>query len=470
MHEGGAPALILRPGVSPDRLVVWEPERRMTAADVLAASEARRAACASCGIGPGTRVMLACHARAETLVDAAALGALGAAVVPVSPTLTQAEREGLASRFGIRFVVELNSVTPTGAPAPASPPAFAGPPVLGLLSSGSTGAPKLVWRSSAQVEAASAIFQRSLPLEDGDRVLAVIPPEHSYGFQNLLWNTVRGLLTGGAAAIALVFPRTQHPRAVVRRAREAGVTVFPGAPAFLDMVTRSVAPEDMPEGLRVCISVGTALSARIHGAFTSRFGVPLWQSYGASEAGPVCLNRRGTATGDLVDLGTVCDGVTVRIVGDDGAEAADGVTGEMVIETPAVGLGYEGGTDGASRMEPGVFHTGDLGVREGGTLRFAGRRKLLIAAAGNKVDPVEVEEALLAHPAVADVAVVPHRTEDARELVKALVVRRGEVDAVALMDFCAGRLAAFKVPRIVEFRESLPRNAMGKLLRAELDA
>ena len=470
MHEGAGPALTMRPGDSPDRLVVWEPERRMTAADVLSAVDSLREAFAMQGIGRGTSVMLVCHAQAETLVDAAALGVAGAAVVPVSAMLTPSERAALSSRFGLRFAVELGVATATGAHDPESPPQFAEPPVLGLLSSGSTGSPKLVWRSAPQVEAAAAIFQRSVALANGDRILAVIPPEHSYGYQNLLWNTVCGLLTDGAAAIALAFPRTQHPRAVARRAREAAVTVFPGAPAFLDMLARSVAPDDMPDNLRLCISVGTALSARIHDAFTSRFGVPLWQSYGASEAGPVCLNKLGTATGDLVDLGTVCEGVTVRIVGDDGAEVPDGVTGEMVIETPAVGLCYEGGTDGASRIGAGVFHTGDLGVRDGGNLRFAGRRKLLIAAAGNKIDPLEVEEALLAHPAVADVAVVAHRTEDAREMVKALVVRRGDVDAVALMDFCAGRLAAFKVPRIVEFRDSLPRNVMGKLQRAELDA
>ena len=454
-----------------EKIVIWEPQRQFSVSQVRETVAMRKAEFAQGGLEPGTRVMVVCHSQAETVFDALALREC--AVVPVSATLTAGERETLTQRFGLKAIVELGEVSLTGVQGAATPdgtkPANGDPPVLGLLSSGSTGTPKLVWRNARQVRAASEIFRASLGLQSNDCIMAVIPLEHSYGYQNLMLAALGAIDDGGSDnLVRLAFPRTQHPRSVARCTGPSGTTVFPGAPAFLDMITRMVEPDGLAKSVRVCLSVGTALSTRIHRDFTQRFGLPLWQSYGASEAGPVCLNRDGAASGELMDLGEECDGVTVRIVGKNEEDLPDGEEGEIVIESPAVGIGYEGEHSGASRILPGVFHSGDLGIREGGRLRFSGRRKLLISVAGNKVDPLEVEEVLRLHPDVQDVAVVAALGEDAREWVKALVVPRKEVSALNLMDFCAQKLAPYKVPRFIEFRSELPRNSMGKLLREKL--
>jgi long-chain acyl-CoA synthetase len=159
------------------------------------------------------------------------------------------------------------------------------------------------------------------------------------------------------------------------------------------------------------------------------------------------------------------------ILDDCGAEVAEGVPGELVIESPAVGMGYDSEGDEArsgSRFEGRRFHTGDRVVRERGVFCFRGRLKVFIAAAGHKVDPAEVEQVLLSHPDIADAAVVGHPAGEGREEVKALVVIRRPIEPLALMDFCSRSLAAYKVPRIIEIRDSLPRNAMGKLQREAL--
>ncbi len=382
----------------------------------------------------------------------------GAAVIPVGAAVPQPELESLAGSLGLAFVADESALAPLKSGTTRSAPRDAR---LGLLSSGSTGTPKLVWRSAAQVAAAARVYAESVHLSGEDRVMALVPLEHSYGLQNVM------LASLGCGA-SLVFPGTAHPRAVAAKAAESRVTLFPAAPAFLDFLIKSV--KSRPLGsVRAAISVGTALATRIHADFTSAFGVPLWQSYGASEAGPVCLNKDGSGHGGTVDLGRPCAGVRVRIVAGDGTDAPEGEPGELVVESPAVGLGYEGETDAASRIEKGRFHTGDLAVSEGGVLRFAGRRKLLIAAAGHKVDPLEVETVLRGHPAVADAAVVAHREDALREVVKALVVTSGAVGVTELMEFCAASLSPWKVPRIFEFRAELPRNAMGKLIRERLD-
>jgi acyl-CoA synthetase (AMP-forming)/AMP-acid ligase II len=137
------------------------------------------------------------------------------------------------------------------------------------------------------------------------------------------------------------------------------------------------------------------------------------------------------------------------------------------VRSPAVAVGYQGEGDGASRIEAGRFVSGDLGVRRGAEVWFAGRAKLLIATAGRKVDPIEVERVLLAHPAVRDAAVLPHREGD-REIVAALVVADPGVQAAELIDFCAVSLSPYKVPRLIGFRDALPRNAAGKLERGRL--
>jgi len=316
------------------------------------------------------------------------------------------------------------------------------------------------------VHAGLKIYAESVGLGSSDRVLAVLPLEHSYGFNNVLLATL-------AAGGAIILPGTAHPRAVAAMARREEARLLPAAPVFFDLLARSAGADERAAlgGLRAAVSVGTALPRRVHTAFCSTFGVPLYQSYGTSESGPVALNKDGVPDGDFVALGAPCPGVTVTLEDDSGHEVSDGVTGEIVIESAAVGLGYETGTDeraGGSRFEGRRFRTGDLATRDGGVLRFRGRIKVLIAAAGHKVDPAEVEQVLLAHPDVADAAVVPHAAGDGREEVKALIVARRTVAPLELTDFCARSLAPYKVPRIIEFRNSLPRNAMGKLQREAL--
>jgi long-chain acyl-CoA synthetase len=438
-----------------DRVALRDAQGAVSYADLAQLVAARAGALRAAGISAGTRVVLACAANRDTVMDVLALLEADCMTIPVGGGSRPDELAAAVERCDARWLVaggEARDANPS-----ATPRATDSAAVLGLLSSGSTGTPKLVLRDAGQVRAGFSIYAESVDLSPNDRVVAVLPFEHSYGYNNVILAT----LDRGAT---MVLPPSAHPRAVAEAAARESATILPAAPVFFDLTTRFCGDDPGRfSSLRVAVSAGTALSRRIHEAFTSAFAVPLWQSYGASEAGPACLNRAGIPDGEMLALGGECAGVEVMVSGDDGAPAPEGVTGELVIRSPAVALGYDTQHDGASRFEGGAFFTGDLGCRREGVLYFAGRRKLLIAAAGHKVDPVEVEAVLRQHPQVADCAVVGHRAGDGFEVVKALVVARGKLGTTDLMDFCAGRLSAHKVPRLVEFRESLPRNAMGKL-------
>jgi long-chain acyl-CoA synthetase len=417
----------------------------------------RAAAFGHAGIGPGTRTGLLCPPGIDTLVSALALLRSGTTLVPLAGETTTDELMRVVGQCKVGWVVRGSEPSSTGEPAGGSPDA-----ALGFLSSGSTGTPKLVLRSMRQVRAAAEIYVRSVELTAADRVLALVPLEHAYGFTNVLL----GSLLAGAT---IVFPGTTHPRAVTDLVRSARITLLPAPPRFLDLMVKFSTGERAPlPHLRAAVSVGTALATRVHAVFTETFGVPLWQSYGASECGPVCLNQAGTPDGEVVALGTPCPGVKVSIRDPEGHELPDGEIGEIVIASPAVGIGYEGEHDGASRIAPGMFHSGDLGCRQDGIVRFRGRLKLLIAAAGHKVDPVEVEEVLRRHPGITDAAVVAHRGEDGVETVKAIIVAAEPPSLAEITDFCARHLSPWKLPRLLECRPALPRNAMGKLLRERL--
>jgi len=437
--------------------------------------------------GAGTRVALACARDIATVVDALALVALECAILPYNAAATPEEAERLFARFRPAWILrapDREAVRWEGAAAArAAHPSLidALPPLeiaLALPSSGSTGTPKLILVGPAQLRARLEIRARLIGLTANDRVLAVIPFDHGYGFSYAM---LASLAHGASITIAETADAGQspHPRAIIEAARRHEVTLMPAPPILLDLLARfaraDAAPPPAPLPLRAAISVGSALPRRVYDAFTATFGVPLWQSYGASEVGPTLLNTNGAADGELLALGSPAAGVDVSIRDENGAALADGEEGEIVVRSPGLAHGYEDGADGAliasSRFEGGAFWTGDLGVRAAGEFRFRGRRKVMIAVSGRKVDPIEVETVLMRHEGVADAAVTAHVEQGGREVVKAIIVPRAPhttLDIVGVTDFCVQHLAAYKVPRVVEFREALPRTALGKLQRARL--
>ena len=187
------------------------------------------------------------------------------------------------------------------------------------------------------------------------------------------------------------------------------------------------------------------------------------------------INLDDDPTGSWDSVGRPMRGIDLALIGEDGARRARGAGGEITFRSQALTAGYVGVDATANAVfDDGWFRTGDLGrVDEAGNLYVTGRTKLFISTSGYKVDPFEVEAVLRAQPGVGDVVVVGAQGDHGEELVKAVVVPdppsvdesrlRGE-----LLRVCRDRLAPFKVPRIVEFRDEIPRSPLGKILRKYL--
>ncbi|HVM97963.1 MAG TPA: long-chain fatty acid--CoA ligase [Candidatus Acidoferrales bacterium] len=384
----------------------------------------------SAGVQPGQRVALRCGAGPQALIGQLALLAGGALLIPLPATYTDAESAAVVERCNVEWLVTSGGYQATDRNAVQRSAA------LGLLSSGSSGSPKLVLISAPQFAASLDIYRRSLDLSPDDRLLTLVPLSHAFGLR-----FVHATLAAGGS---VVLPTSLLPRAVVEQAN--GATLIAAGPRYIELLSDRSFP-----GVRAVVA-GGALAAHVHAAFT---GAPLWQSYGASEAGTICLNRAGFAVDGRLALGRPNPGVTVELRDT-----------EIVVRSAAVGIGYDGDS-GDSAIVEGEFRSGDLGRWQHGQLVFLGRRKLLIDTGAARVDPAEVEAVLRTHPRIRDAAVIGEGRAGA-EVVTALLVVSDPLALLEVTAWCAQHLAPQKIPRRVEYRDVLPRDALGKLRRDQL--
>ena len=390
--------------------------------------------------------------------------ACGSTAAFIENDLPQASRDALA-RAGIAprrtFAAVPISIGPSGFTDPPLDPDRA---AFDLFSTGSTGYPKRVIRSHAMLAADAEAYQAVARLDPSDSIAGVAPLYHSYGISCVLGSVLR---SAASATLFTEFAAEELLREITARRS----TVYPGS-AFHFSLLADMTPRAGTDlsSLRLCFSCGLGLPSSVESRFRARFGVPVHQMYGATECSSATMNLEGDHDRLVESAGLPLPGVAVRVLRPDGSEAGEGEEGEIAVLGPAVARGYEDLPDlSRETFRDGWFHSGDLGRVDGeGNLSITGRIKLMINAAGNKVDPLEVERVLCENPAVAEAAVVGVPGPHAIEIVKAAVVRRSDVTERELREFCRDRLAAYKVPRLFQFVERLPRSPTGKLLRKEL--
>jgi len=337
-----------------------------------------------------------------------------------------------------------------------------------LTTSGTTGEPKGVCLAEHQVAWTADHIRLSHRLSRTDRGLTVLPFSHVNAPVVSLCAT---LLAGSTVVIAPRFSRDRFWQWIERYQ----ITWASIVPAILAILLQTEKPTFLPGSLRFIRTASAPLPVIQHQAFEKKFGLPVVETYGLSEAASqVTANPAppGRAKPGSVGLPT---GVSLRICqprnGHDGAALRDvplGEVGEICVRGPSVIAAYWGGA-GADSFHDGWFRTGDLGYQDtDGYVYITGRLRDIINRGGEKIAPREVEEVLLTHPDVREVAVAGSPDPIYGERVVAYVIAAGNWDSrleQQLRALCARRLSPHKVPSIFVAVTTLPRNRTGKIMR-----
>jgi long-chain acyl-CoA synthetase len=408
-------------------------------------------------------------AQAHTLVawagvaDEAARGASEAAV----SNLYIASTPGIPESQVGRPFQELLAGEPDVPPMAQTDP---GDTAVIVYTSGTTGVPKGAELTHFQLLMNADTPGRVFGIRDDDVVMVALPLFHVFGLSSQLNVCVRF-----GATMSLV-PRFDPVKAleVIQRDR---VTIFEGVPTMYVALLRGpdIAAYDVST-LRIGISGGAPMPAEVLDAFEERFGIVILEGYGLTETAATTTFNVSADDRKIYSVGKPIWGVEVQIWDDANRPLPAGSenVGEIVIRGVNTMRGYfRKPKETAEAFTDGWFHSGDLGYRdEDGFYFVVDRKKDLIIRAGYNVYPREVEEVLYTHPAVANAAVIGVPDDRVGEEIKAVVQPRAGAVASEedIIEYVKERIAAYKYPRVVEFRDELPIGPTGKVVKKELKA
>ena len=350
-------------------------------------------------------------------------------------------------------------------PAPALDPAQ--DLAVILYTSGTTGRPKGAMLTHANLTANALSVAEGLELKAGeDRLLVVLPLFHAFA-------ATVGMLTPLLHGMSFVPVPRFEPALVNDCIAATGATVFLGVPSMYALFSR-LEPDKLVHwrSVRVCVSGGAALPQAVRQAFEERFGVPVLEGDGPTECSPVtCVNpRQGVRKAGSVGLPV--PNVEMCILDDLGRPVPDGEMGEVCVRGPNVMKGYWNLPEETAQSFTGDwFRTGDLGYRDAdGYFFLVDRKKDLIIVNGMNVYPRMIEEVLYRHPKIAEAAVVGeyHRLHGEIPVAHVVPIAGAQLDAAEVRAWCRQHLGRHEVPRRTLLRESLPKNAAGKILKREL--
>jgi long-chain acyl-CoA synthetase len=337
-----------------------------------------------------------------------------------------------------------------------------------FYTSGTTGRPKGAELSHLNMVMCATV--NSFDANDvhrDDIALGALPLFHVFG------QTVSMNSTWRAGATLVLMPRFTAPEAIRLMVTER-VNTFHGVPTMYHGLIEAAADAGELPALRLCISGGAALPLPVLERFEEVFDAQILEGYGLSETSPTAAVNQPVFGPRPGTVGHPVWGVDVEIADPGVSDRIEllpvGSVGEVVVRGHNVFSGYTGNPEASTRaVVDGWFRTGDLGVRdEQGYLRIVDRIKEMIIRGGFNVYPTEVEEALLRHPKIAQVAVIGVPDENYGEEIVAVVVPAGEISAEEVIAYGREHVARYKYPRRVEFVSELPLGPTHKVLKREL--
>lgn len=336
---------------------------------------------------------------------------------------------------------------------------------------GTTGTPKGAMLSHANVygNACQARMWFTEVEEGKERILAALPLFHVFAM-----TAVMNLAVRVAGEMVMMFPRF-NVEAAMKMITEHRITFFPAVPTIYTIINNHPDAHRVDlSSLKACLSGGAPLPLEVKAEFERLTGCKLVEAYGLSETSPAATSNPLFGPNKAGSIGLPFPGTEVRIMSleDSSKEVIQGEKGEITLKGPQVMLGYwKKPAETAAVMKDGYFSTGDVGyMDEEGYTFLVDRIKDVIICSGFNVYPRNVEEAIYLHPAVEEVTVIGIKDEKRGETVKAFVKLRENRTLAAddLQEFLRDKLSPVEMPKVIEFRGSLPKTMIGKLSKKEL--
>lgn len=334
---------------------------------------------------------------------------------------------------------------------------------LFLHTSGTTSRPKGVPLRHLNLMKSVNNIKDTYALTPGDTSLIVMPLFHVHGLIGACLSTLN---SGGT----VVVPPRFSAGAFWQQQANSGSTWYSAVPTIHQILLTRADDDAAPhESFRFIRSCSAALAPTVFDALEDRFGAPVLEAYGMTEASHQMSSSPLPPRARIPGTVGTATGVEVAILADEnsGDLASTGERGEVVIKGENVMWGYHNNEEAnADAFVNGWFRTGDQGLLDGdGYLTLTGRLKELINRGGEKISPLEVDATLLEHPAVAEAVCFAAPDQHYGEAVQAAVVLSSDCEETEIQDFCRERLADFKVPDVIYFADELPRTATGKIQR-----
>jgi benzoate-CoA ligase len=466
--------------------------RDWTYGDVIEAADAAGAGLLGLGLEPGDRLILVTRDRPEFVITFWGAIRAGLVPVPVGPMLSASDLNFILTDSEARVVVcDSSSVSAARAAAEGTSavclfadeaPAEGTRPwaevcggggaleaaatteddiALWLYTSGTTGLPKAVMHAHRDLRAApNALAKQVLALGPDDVVLSVSRMFFAYGLGNSVY------LPAAVGASVVVSDTPIMPAMMRDLLAQTSPTLLFGVPAFFRGLVR-LEDAELPPSVRAVVSAGEALDAELFDRFKERFGLPLLDGLGSTEALHHVTSNRPD---DVVpgSAGRALDGYEVQALDRDGEPVAEGERGELWVKGPTTFAGYWRRPELTERAYRGSWmRTGDVVRIVDGRVYHEGRLDDLVKLGGIWVAPSEIEDVVRGHPDVKDAAVVAIDDGSGVPVLKAFVVsdRDGKELSKELLRLCRSRLATFKIPQSFSAVDELPRTPSGKLRR-----
>jgi fatty-acyl-CoA synthase len=462
----------------------------VTYREVARRGRAFRAALDTLGVGEGERVAVVSHNSARLLELLLAVPSSGRVLVPINFRLSSEEVGYIVEHSGARVLLVDPELEPslkgvTGAehrfgtgeeyeqllrfdaePRPWSDPDEDANATINYTS-GTTARPKGVQMTHRNIWVNAITFGMHMQVSDRDVYLHTLPMFHCNG-----WGMPYATAGVGARQVVL---RKVDGVEILRRVERHGVTLMCGAPLVWNTVLDAAAGWDgeIPGRGRVRIVVaGAPPPSRTVARVESELGWEFNQIYGLTETAPLLTINRPREEFDALEPEERAKRLSRAGVPSLGTRLTTSDDGEVLARSNTVLAGYWDNPEAsAEALHDGWFHTGDGGtIDEGGYLTISDRKKDVIITGGENVSSIEVEDVVFSHPGVAEVAVIGIPDEKWGELVAALVVPAAgqQVSADEIIAHCRGRIAGYKIPKRVEFRDAIPRTATGKIQKFKL--